>query len=217
MKYDLDPNKAREGSGRGSMMINESGAYVGTITVAKEAQARTGTTGIELTFETNDGLKAPYLTLWTRNANGEPIFGEKQLHALMTCLKVESINSVERVIKQYDPDLRREVDEPANVYPELMNKPVGLILQREEYYNRNSELKARMSFFAPFEASTRKTASEILDQSDAKQVDKILSSLYDKPAQAQSSNQTAAERAASQEAGQAKGLPADNFDDDIPF
>jgi hypothetical protein len=203
--YNLNPELAKEGSGRASNRITDTGAYVGVITVAKDVKAGTGTTGIELSFKSNDGLEAHYLTLWTKNANGESIFGEKQLHALMTCLKVKSITGKDAIIEEYDFDARQNVKRQATVYPELMNKPVGLVLQREEYEGPNG-IKNKMVFFAPFEAATRKTAAEILDQKPAEQLDKILKSLKDKTLKAGSRTTRTDEQ-----------IDADFDDSEIPF
>jgi hypothetical protein len=43
--------------------IETSGAYIGRLTMAKERTAKTGTRGIEFTFESDDGRVARYLTL----------------------------------------------------------------------------------------------------------------------------------------------------------
>lgn len=205
--YTLDATKAREGSGRTSSRITETGAYVGVITVAKAVTAGTGAKGIELAFKSNDGLDANYLTLYTHNKDGNPIFGEKQLYALMTCLKVKTITASERVITEYDFDMKKDVQKPATVYLELMNKPIGLVLQAEEYENSGHEVKEKMVYFTAFEASTRKLAAEILDQKPAEALDKILKNL--KPKKLKRTNGAQSETAAP--AG------ADFKDDDIPF
>ncbi len=81
--YTLDTDMAREGSGGGFDFINETGAYEGKIIEAKAIVAKTGTQGITLKFESNEGKLANYLTLYTINANGDTIYGQKQLNALM--------------------------------------------------------------------------------------------------------------------------------------
>ena len=177
--YNLDASKAKEGSGRVSNRITETGGYVGVITMAKDVTAKSGAKGIELTFKSNEGLEAKYLTLWTQNKDGKAIFGESQLHALMTCLKVKTISAVERVITEFDLDLKKEVQNPAMIYPELMNKPVGLVLQAEEYDGKNG-VAEKMVYFTSFDASTKKLAAEILDQKPAEALDKILKNLKPK-------------------------------------
>lgn len=177
--YNLDSQKAKDGSGRVSNRIDQTGAYTGIITVAKEVTAQTGTTGIELTFKAQDGREARYLTLWTKNASGGSIFGESQLHALMTCLKVKTIAAVERVIEEWDFELKEDVKRPAMVFLELMSKPIGLVLQLEEYEGRNG-LAEKMTYFTAFEATTKKLAIEILEQKPAEALEKILHGLKDK-------------------------------------
>jgi hypothetical protein len=201
--YNLDAAKAKEGSGRVSNRITETGGYIGVIAVAKDVAAKTGAKGIELAFKSNEGLEAKYLTLWTQNKDGEAIFGESQLHALMTCLKVKNITAVERVIQEYDSDQKKEVDVRAMVYLELMNKPVGLVLQAEEYEGRNG-VAEKMVYFTSFEAATKKLAAEILDQKPAEALEKILKHIKPKKLK-QKAN------------GTAPAASAEGFDDDIPF
>lgn len=201
--YNLDATKAKEGSGRVSNRITETGSYIGVITVAKDVTAKSGAKGIELTFKSNEGLEAKYLTLWTQNKDGKAIFGESQLHALMTCLKIKTIAAVERVITEFDLEQKKEVQHAAMVYPELMNKPVGLVLQLEEYNGQNG-ISEKMVYFTAFEASTKKLATEILDQKPAEALDKILKSIKDKRLKRSASTTEPASAGA-------------GFDDDIPF
>lgn len=204
--YQLNSNDAREGSGGGGGRIDTTGPYIGTITKAKHIIAGTGAIGIEFEFESQAGQSARF-TLYTLNKDGQPIYGGKQLQALMAVLKLRSLTAKQATIEEYSFDTQQKEKVQAEIYPDLMGKTVGIVFQMEEYLNSNQDLKSRPNFFAPFDATTKQVAAEVLDQSKAEKLDKMLATLKDKKLPAQ------------QAAPAAQSVPigADAFDDDIPF
>jgi hypothetical protein len=185
VKYSLNASNAKEADTLSSR-ITQTGAYTGTFTVAKEVTSPKGTKGIEFSFVSVAGQEANYLTLWTHNAHGEEIFGKKQLDALLCCLKVRTIESMDKKVDVYDFASKTTQNILASVYPELMNKPVGVVLQLEEYRKNNGDTGSRMLIYRFFEAATRRTASEVLDNAEPKNLDLIMASVKDKLLQAQS-------------------------------
>lgn len=177
--YTTSAQSAREGD-TSSQRITESGAYIGTITLAEAVTAGTGAKGIELSFESTDKQTANYLTMYTRNKDGQYIYGEKQLNALLVCMRVKGITPQQMTVKKYDFDLKQEVEQLVTAYPEMMKKPIGLVLQKEQYEKKSGGIGERMSLFSFFDPETRKTAIEILDDKPAKKLDSILASLKDK-------------------------------------
>lgn len=147
--------------------IETSGAYIGRLTLAKERTAKTGTRGIEFTFEADDGRLARYLTLWVARANGEKIeYPFSLLSALMACLGVKKIDSVSEMIEEWNPASGGMAPADAQVFHDLMNKPVGVLLQREE---REWEGKTyvSMKIVQFFDPKDRSTPGEILTGSRA--------------------------------------------------
>lgn len=203
LSYNLDANDAREGDNGGNNRIDQSGAYIGVITMAKAIVSTKNTLGIEMTFKSDTGQEANYLQLWTQNAQGEKIYGAKVLNALMACLKTRSIAPVKAQIMEYDHTVQNEVPVTADTYPELMNKRIGIVLQREEYLNKLGEVKSKFNIFSCFDAETRQTATEILDKSKAERLDKLLAHLKDKTLTKPTIQQPS--------------QSIDDFDDDIPF
>lgn len=202
--YALNAEAAREADGG---RLDRTGAYVGKFTLAMNLIAQSGATGITFNFEADSGEQAQYLNLYTANAVGQPIFGEKQLYALMTCLKQRSISATPQEHELYDHDLRAATKQTVDVYSTLMNVPVGIVVQKEHYLNNLKEPKERLNLIRFFDPATRQTASEILDKSPAKKLDAQLGSLKDKIAPG---------------ARPAKGAstehdPNADFDDDLPF
>lgn len=207
--YQLSPDLAREGSGGGNSRITESGAYKGVITRAEHIVASTGTVGVEIDFECVTGSKANFITLYTKNSAGEAIWGLKQLNALMTCLSLRDIQPQQATIKKYDFTARQEVDSLVTIFPALMNKPVGLVLQKEQYLKQDNTVGEKLNLVAPFNAETNQVAVEILDKSQAEQLEKIVSSLKDKLLP------TSGSATSYQQPTQTAGTV--DFDDDIPF
>lgn len=203
--YSLDP-KAAAAAGA-AQYISETGKYVGRITRAESVTSRQNTEGIELDFVTDSGLKANFLQLWTYNADGKELPSLKVLSAMMACLRLRNIEP--GPIEFTDPsDGQRKT---GHGFPMLMNKPIGLLLQREEYKKNDGSIGYKFNVFAPFDARTELTAGEILAQKTApEQLGKMVANLKDRPMRARAGN--------AQQPAQGNSVGMDAFDDDsIPF
>jgi hypothetical protein len=199
--YDLNPNAAREVGA--SARINEKGAYVGKFTRAQAVTAKSGAEGIEFTFETDSGQRADYLTIWTHK-EGKEFYGRKVLDAIMTCMKVRSISA------EPTPWKGKNGTEMVPQFRALLGR-IGLFLVVEEYEKDDGSVASKMVLAIPFEADTKRTASEVLDKGTAQAFDGILASLRDKPVQRKASPR----REAAQHTSHGGGF--DDMDDDIPF
>lgn len=198
--YTLNTDHARQADS-GGLRISETGAYVGKFNRAEAIKSKKDTDGIEFSFETDDGLKTDYLTLWTHNANGDEIFGLKTLNAIMTCVKVRNISPRRGQVEKYDLESKKNIQAVATIYPDLMNKQVGVILQKEEY----APGKFKFNIVGAFDPITKFTASEILDKKIApERLSKILPTIKDKLLSTQVEQQ-------------ADNRHPDNFGDDIPW
>lgn len=162
--YELDTNSARKADSGGSM-INELGKYVGTFTQAEDVTAKSGTKGVSLTFESNAGQKAR-LSLYTKKSDGTTIMGFDTLMAIMTCLMLRKIKPTQGIVKSWDNDQRKEVEKHATVFPDLCGKPIGLLLETEDYLKQDGTQarRPRIIIKSVFQAETELTASEILDR-----------------------------------------------------
>lgn len=174
--YTLDTDAAKQADS-GNGRINETGKYVGMFTKAKKVSSKQGTQGIEFSFEANNGQSADYLTVWTINNEGKQIYGYKQLMALMTCLKVRSIDAKAGEVEEYDSTAKQMVKHQAEIYPALMNKPIGVLLQMEEYEKKDSSIGEKASFAGFFDPQTEQVAVEILEKSEARVLEKLVGQL----------------------------------------
>ena len=208
--YALDTNAARKADQQGNF-INEMGKYVGIFKQAEDIKASTGTRGVALTFEAN-GKKAN-LSLYTMKVNGEKIMGFDALMAILTCMGLRNIAPVAGTVMRWDAETKKEVSQSGNIFPELCNKPIGLLLETEDYTSNAGENKTRMVLKAVFQAKTELTASEILDRKTTpEQLPRLVAGLRHRPAKGARNTAPAA---------QGKPGPAggafDDMEDDIPF
>jgi hypothetical protein len=206
--YALNAQAAKEADQKGGS-VNETGKYTGMFTRAENVKSTKGTLGVEFSFKSDDGKNADYLTLWTKNAAGDELQGYKTLMAIMTVLKVKSITPVMQVIEKYNHIDKAKEQVRVEVFPELMNKAIGLLIQMEEYENKEkTTTKWKPSIYAPFQKGDGFTASEILNKATkAETMEKMLAALHDRPLRGKPG----------QSAHVAAPASFSDFDDDIPF
>lgn len=209
--YALDTTEARKADSTGSS-IREMGKYTGKFLQAEDITASTGTKGIALTFEAN-GQKTRF-SLYTKRANGETIMGFQALMAIMACLGLRNIAPQQGTITFWDNDAKAEKTKQGTIFPELCNKPIGILLETEDYLNRDGETRTRMVFAGAFQAGTELTASEILDRKTTpSQLEKMVAYLRHHPVKAAKGGAATTRQAAPASSG--SGF--DDMDDDIPF
>lgn len=206
--YALDTNEARKADNTGNS-IREMGKYTGKFLQAEDITASTGTKGIAMTFEAN-GQKTRF-SLYTKRANGETIMGFQALMSIMACLKLRNITPQQGTITFWDNEARAEKTKSGTVFPELCGKPIGLLLETEDYLNRDGEVRTRMVFAGAFQAGSELTATEILDQkTKPEQLEKMVAYLRHRPLKP-------AKGAAMAPAASKPSSGFDDMDDDIPF
>ena len=180
MEYNLDMQAAKSADQINSR-IDSTGKYLGTFTRAEPIKSQKGSQGIDFSFKADNGASADYLTIWTHNASGETLHGYKLLMALMTCLRVKALKPEVGEVEKYDPDTKQRGPVSVPLFKELMGKPVGLLLQMEQYAKKDGSTAWKPAIFAPFDKDEF-TASEILNKS-AKQetLAKMVIALKDRP------------------------------------
>lgn len=179
--YTRDDQLAVQPESNFGTKIEKSGAYVGRFTLAKERIAKTGTQGIEFTFESEDGQMARYLTLWVARANGEKIeYAYGLLSALMVCLDVKTIGTTPATVDEWNPGLGAWAPAQVEVYEALMDKPIGVLLQREErVWEGKTHVSMKMVDF--FDPRDRSTPSEILAGTrSAQALERLVGNLRDR-------------------------------------
>lgn len=209
--YQLDTDAAKEANS-GGKRIKESGAYAGKIRAAWYETNPKGTEIVNILFNADNGQEAGPLALYTHKGDGTALSGYNVLNAIMTCAKVRALTPKSGPVELYDYDQQRNVTKDKLTYPELTGKSIGLVLRREEYENRNGELKERLTVFASFEPGTKLMAEEILSkQTEAKAFARVVEWIEREPVKHLKRSNGGGRPANG-------APPADDFsDDDIPF
>lgn len=206
--YQLDTKEARKADQTGNR-IQEIGKYVGVFTQAEDVTARTGTKGLGLRFEAEG--QVANLSIYTMKADGTTIMGHQALMAMMTCLSLRNLTPKQGSVSRWDNETRSEYTEQASVFPELTGKPIGLLLETEDYEKTDGGIGTRMVIAGIFQAKTELTASEILDKKTApEQLEKIVARLHHRAIKPKKGMPTRTHNAAPMGGG-------DGFDDEIPF
>jgi hypothetical protein len=176
--YTRDDQLATQAEGKFGGKIETSGAYTGRLTLAKERTAKTGTKGIEFAFESDDGQVARYLTLWVARATGEKIdYAYGLLSALMTCLGIKAIESITTTMDEWHADTAQWLPAQVEVFEALMNKPIGVLLQREERV-WEGKTQVGMKIVEFFDPRDRRTPAEILaGASEAQSLERLTAAL----------------------------------------
>lgn len=143
--------------------INENGPYIGRFTRAEDVtSAEKGTKGVYLEFSVEGGGKTNF-TLYTKKGTGEIInVGWNKLNALMTIFNLKGLKAVPGKVQKFVDDER--VEEDGLVFPDLLEKDVGLILQKELYTGQDGTNRERMGLLMAFDPKTKLSASEIKER-----------------------------------------------------
>lgn len=213
--YALDVAAAKQSDQTGKF-IKETGKYKGRFTKAEALTATTGTKGIAFTFESDSGQTAN-VSIYTVKANGEKLTSYQTLMALMACMKLRNVSEpVTGIATKYDFDAKKDVQYEAPLLHDLMNKPIGVILQSCEYEKQKDRIPTgeygwKIELQGAFEAATELTASEILGGKTKPEVlAGMIAHLADRPLKNKGS------RPAAQGYQGGTGMP-DDFGSDIPF
>lgn len=184
--YTLDPAAAKQADQTGKY-IKETGKYKGKFTKAEALTATTGTKGIAFTFESAEGQSANF-SIYTEKANGEKLQSLQTLMAIMACMKLRNVaDPVVGVATKYDFTAKQDVQYQAPLLLDLMNKPIGVILQSCEYEKQKDRVPTgeygwKIELQGAFESATELTASEILSgKTKPETLENMVAHLADRP------------------------------------
>jgi hypothetical protein len=214
--YTADPQKAARVA-FGSSTVTKTGPYVGRIKRAYVSKTSKGAQMFNVDFETDDGRKARTHVCITKK-DGTASFGEEVVHALMVVLGVGRMQAVQRRITMQNGE---SMEVP--FFTDLINKRVGLFLQRENYEGKDKEERFNMTLITPFDAKTQQCAKEIIENLPANRIAELTQTMKDKPAKPAQSAASAPSQSAALVSSEPASGPAwttqddTMMQDDIPF
>lgn len=148
--------------------INESGAYVITITEAALTTSSGGAKAIEFSGEADDGRKVQYLSVYVSKKDGtDNTFGVNMIHAIMGCTGVARLTNHMKAAGQY-------------VAPEFAGKKVGLVLQKVLRSKNDGSDTYGLEIRMPFIAQTHQTLLEKSEGKSPEAVERMVAGLKDK-------------------------------------
>jgi hypothetical protein len=172
--------EAAEQSDNFSTRIDTTGRYVGKITSAHRIVAKTGTTGVALTFEAKEGGLGDF-NLYATKADGTHTFGYNQVQAIMGLLGLKTgLQGVPGKVKLYDAELGQRVEQDVTTYPALCGKDIGVVARKRLYSKDDGTDGWSMELAAVFDAQTGATWTEKKAGAMPAKIGKLLASIKDK-------------------------------------
>ncbi|WP_340618749.1 DUF669 domain-containing protein [Xenorhabdus entomophaga] len=187
--------------------INESGAYVITISEAKLTKSQHGAEFIEFSGEADDGRKVSYLSICCKKKDGSVNpFGQSMVQAIMGCCGVRQVTS-------------HMISVDNLIAPEFTGKRVGLVLQKILRTKNNGDDTYGMDIRIPFYPDTRQTIAEKVEGKPATTIDKMVANLKDKDERKTNTQHYSGQQSNGflEAPRQPQQQPPMDFDDDIPF
>jgi len=214
--YQLDESAAKQADG--GNFITRTGKYIGTFTKAEHVITDKGTVGVAFDFKTEQEEQASF-TLYTRRDDGSTIFGYNQLQAIMGCLRLKQLTEPKnKTANVWDKTENKRVDKPVLQFLELLDKPIGLLIQMEEYQAGDGSFKWRPNLSHAFCATTELMASEILEgKEQPERLEKCIQKLEDKPFKDKDKPAPFNAPKPRPQPQNELNPPPSNYDSDIPF
>lgn len=214
--FNLDPNAAKAADVK-SATIQASGKYKGRITVAEYIEnQQKGSKNIRIAFKSDAGQEASFFLNMVYAGSTINESNHKMLSAILACLKMRSTgNPAAGKVEKWNKDKQARELVDASVFPDMAGKEIGFLIQME--IEKNSENGyPRPTIYMPFEASSEKTASEVLANPPVMQgstLEKAVSYIAEHPLVDRRKHG----QAASKPEYQAPASVGDAFNDDIPW
>lgn len=168
-----------------------TGPYVGKFTHAAYLSNAEGSEGIEFTFE-GPGQGTARFKLWTKSKEGKKTVGYNQLQAIQFLFNLKGLKSATGKVQAWNDTTGKFEEVDGDVFPELCEKPIGVVLQKEHTSKKSGGDSFRFNLVGQFQPETRLTASEIKEHvTKPTKIDKILKGLKDKDSRKNAPTETA--------------------------
>lgn len=179
MNYEYDDDAAGHADDFANR-LDESGAYVGKFTKAESIVAGSGTKGIRFEVEVPGAGKAQF-SLYTEKDDGSRIFGFNMVQGMMYLFGLKTLKTAPGKVMQYDEDQGKSVEVDGEVYPDLIGKDIGIVLQKELTTRKDGKDGYRMNLALVFHPTSRFTVSELKDRkAKPEKLEKVLKGLKNK-------------------------------------
>ncbi|MFT0140736.1 hypothetical protein ACEK07_45925 [Alcanivoracaceae bacterium MT1] len=202
MNFQYDQRAAIDTSSGGGEYITESCVVRGLIQEAKWVKANSGALGLEISFESESGQKANYLTIYYQKKDGQKNeVGYGQINQIMGCTGVRSLSNQN------------------NYAIELNCKPIAFALERENYRKNDGNDGFRFQIKCIMSANSWLTVAEHASGSGPGDKEYWSARFAQNPkgAPIQQTAQQHQNYYGGQQNSDPGFAPSDDFDQDIPF
>lgn len=180
ISYDYDEAAATK-SDKAADALTDGGAYIGKfVSVEATTSEKKGTKGVKFAF-TSPGSGNAEFTLWTQGEDGTKYFGFDQLQGLMFLMGVKSLKSVKGKVTAWvdnEKGQREQQEIDGFTFPDLCNKPIGVVFQQELYSTNKGATGSRLSLHGAFQPETKLMMSEIKERKTTPaKLDRLLKGL----------------------------------------
>lgn len=202
--FAYNEEQAAAADSGGGEYITESCVARGFIEHAKWVEANSGAKGLELTFESEKGQKANYLTLYYQKKDGsQNEVGHQQIQSLMGVTGVQSLSQAQ--------------GKDGLIAPELTRKPVQIALERENYIKNNGGEGFRFQIKCFMSARSGLTIAEHKAGKQAESAAYWAQRFAENPKGKAPKQQNGAPASGQHDYSNSYVPPADDMDDEIPF
>lgn len=202
--FSYNQEQAAAADSGGGEYILESCVTRGFIDVAKWVEAGTGAKGLELSFESEQGQKANYLTLYYQKKDGsQNEVGHQQIQSLM------GVTGAQTLSQSQSPN--------GLIAPELTRKPVQVALERENYIKSNGDEGFRFQIKCFMSARSGLTIAEHQAGKQAESAGYWAQRFAQNPKGKPASQPSASQHSANPYQQPQQAAQADDFSDEIPF
>jgi len=159
--------------------IDKSDAYIGQFVSVNAMKAKSGTHGIHFEFKTEgDGFAG--LDIYTKKEDGSVVnMGMNLLNAIQAVLGLRGLKSRLGKFEGFVEGKRQEIE--GEIFPDLMNRDIGVVLQKELYTKNDGSDGYRINLVGVFHPTSRLTASEIKERvTKPEKLAKLMSNLKTK-------------------------------------
>jgi hypothetical protein len=179
LDFTFDAEAAEQGDNFATR-IDTTGRYVGKFTAARRIVARTGTTGVALTFEAKEGGLGD-INLYATKSDGTRTFGYNQIQAIMGLFGLKTgLQGVPGKAQVYDAELGQRVEQDVTLYPALCGKDIGAVFRKRLYSKDDGQDGWSLELAAVFDAQTGATWTEKKAGGMPVKINKLLASIKDK-------------------------------------
>lgn len=160
--------------------LSEQGAYVGAFRKAvKRTSSKTGSWGIEFEFEAPGSGKTNF-TLWAFKEDDTPNNGPGAplLQAMMYLLGVRNLTGAPAMVEEYDAEAKKRVEKEGTVFPDLLDKPVGVVFEKELYSTGKGGSGSRLNLVGVYQPETKLMVTELREKkTQPVKLDRLVKSL----------------------------------------